>query len=119
MIEVARQNPTPGRRWLTVDADRLISKLYWRGESFYSTGEVWNPRVEDMRAVFHELNDADNKKFTEWVKPRVGQGRKWWIVTEKGRVAGLKGMLPGPLAQETYREETNDSVFFGLASFTL
>ena len=100
--------------------DRLIAKLYWRGESFYSGGEVWNPRLPDAQTVFHELNDADNKKFLDYLAPRVGQGRKFWVVTERGHLSGIRNVLPTDLAKTTFREEDDQaSSFFALASFTL
>ncbi len=110
----------PGRRWVRVDAERLIANLYWRGESFYSGGEIWDRREPDAQTVFHELNDVDHKKLTAYLGARKGQGRKFWVVTERGHLAGFRNLLPSQEAKATFREEDDSaSAFFALASFTL
>jgi hypothetical protein len=109
----------PGRRHLAVNADRLIAwQLNWRGENFYSGGEIYQPRDEDARTVFM---DTDNKAFLEYLKApkRNGHGRKFWIITEKARLANLKSVLPTPHGKKTVIEEDNSSNKFGLGSFTM
>jgi hypothetical protein len=109
----------PGPRRIRVVGDRLIAwQLNWRGENLYSNGEIWDFQDEDGRTVFV---DTDNRKFLEYLKHpnRAGKGRRFWLITEKGRVGGLKGLLPTPKAKETFREEDDSSNKFGLVSFTL
>jgi 4-amino-4-deoxy-L-arabinose transferase-like glycosyltransferase len=108
-----------GRRRLRVVGDRLMAwQLNWRGENLYSNGEIWDHQDEDGRTVFV---DTDNRKFLEYLKApaRAGKGRRFWLITEKGRVNGLKGILPTDKAKETFRVEDDSSNKFGLVSFTL
>ncbi|MBI4511371.1 MAG: glycosyltransferase family 39 protein [Deltaproteobacteria bacterium] len=120
LLERARTSGhAPSRRWLSVNADRLIAwQLNWRGENFYSGGEIYNHRVEDARTVYM---DTDNKAFLEYLNApaRTGKGRKFWVITEKARLAGLRSVLPTPKARESLREEDNSSNKFALGSFTL
>jgi hypothetical protein len=104
------------RRYQAIKADRLIAwQLNWRGENFYSGGEIWNPRTPDMHTEY-----MDNKKFLNYLKPRIGQGRKFWIVTER-RPSNLASILPTDTAKKTIQtiELENSSNKFGLGSFTL
>jgi hypothetical protein len=119
LVEQGRGQKQERRRYLAVNADRLIAwQLNWRGENFYSGGEIWNPRNPDMQTVYME---TDNKKFLEYLKPRIGKGRKFWIVTEKGRLGHLPSILPTDTAKKTLEtiELDNSSNKFGLGSFTL
>jgi hypothetical protein len=105
------------RRYVSVNADRMIAwQLNWRGENFYSGGEVWNPRNEDMQTVFIDTN---NEKFLDWLKPRGGKGRKFWVITEIARTDGLRGVVPTTTAKETFQKPDQSSNKFGLATFTL
>ena len=109
----------PRRRFLSVDADRMIAwQLFWRGENFWSGGEIYQHRFEDARTVY---KDTDNKAFLEYLKnpARMGHNRKFWVVTEKGRLNGLPNVLPTPHAKQTFQVEDNSSNKFGLGSFTL
>ncbi len=91
----------PARRWLAVNADRLIAwQLNWRGENFYSGGEIYNPRDKDMQTVYM---DTDNKAVLEYLKApaRNGHGRKFWVITEKARLSGLPSILPTAYGKAT------------------
>lgn len=111
------QNRPPRPRYLYVNADRLIAwQLNWRGENFYSGGEIWNHKLEDARTVFIPV---DNKNFLEYVKPRVGSGRKFFVITEKARLKSLSGVLPSAAAKQSLVEEDNSSNKFALGSFVL
>jgi 4-amino-4-deoxy-L-arabinose transferase-like glycosyltransferase len=109
----------PRRRWLSVNADRLIAwQLNWRGENFYSGGEIYQHRFEDARTVFM---NTDNKEFLDYLRApqRNGKGRKFFVITEKGRLAGLPGVLPTPYGKQTFQVEDNSSNKFGLGSFVM
>ena len=112
----AQGGPHGARRWMMVDAERIISKLYWRGESFYSNGEIWHSHWDKLRAVFHELNDADNKRFLEYLKTQPA-GRRLWVAAEKLHFAGIKGLLTTDNGKKTFQEYDAHSAFFGMASF--
>ena len=101
-----------------VDADRLIAwQLYWRGENFWSGDEIWGPLPENQTA----FKDTDNVKFLKYLNDRelAPEGRRYWIVTEAGRIGSLKTILPTPRAKETFRVENTTSNKFTLASFVL
>ncbi|MFH0899854.1 MAG: glycosyltransferase family 39 protein [Pseudomonadota bacterium] len=120
LLERARgSTEPPRRRWVSVNAERLIARLYWRGESFYSGGEIWNRRIDDAQTVFHELNDGENKKFLEYLRAREGQGRRFWVLAEKGHLTGVRNLLPSQAAKDSFETEPESSSFFGLASFVL
>jgi 4-amino-4-deoxy-L-arabinose transferase-like glycosyltransferase len=109
----------PRKRWLSIDADRLLAwQLNWRGENFYSGGEIYQHHFEDARTVFM---NTDNKEFLEYLRnpARNGKGRKFFVITEKGRLAGLPNSLPTPYGKQTFQVEDNSSNKFGLGSFTM
>ncbi len=117
LVEKNRGASDDKRRYLYVNADRMIAwQLNWRGENFYTGGEIWNPRDPDMQTVFMEI---DNTKFLSWLKPRIGHKRKFWLVTEIARVASLAGVLPTQFAKESIETPDHSSNKFGLAKFTL
>lgn len=101
-----------------VDADRLIAwQLYWRGENFWSGDEIWGPLPELKTA----LKETDNVAFLRYLKdPNLApEGRKYYIVTEAGRPATLKTVLPTATARETVEVIDTTSNKFSLAVFQL
>ena len=101
---------------VTVNADRLIAwQLYWRGENFWSGDEIYGP-IDDMKTVFKE---TDNKAFLKYLNKPERAGRTYYIITEAGRAAGLKNILPTANAKKTYRVEDRSCNKFTLVSFTL
>jgi 4-amino-4-deoxy-L-arabinose transferase-like glycosyltransferase len=108
------------RRWVYVNAERMIGwQLNWKGENFYTGGEIWNVRIPDMMTSFSGFNDDNDKKLLDYLKPRIGQGRTFWVASEIGSIPRLKAILPTPKAQETYEVMDHSSNKFGLARFTL
>jgi hypothetical protein len=104
------------RPWMQVDADRLLAwQLLWRGENFWSSGEIWG-ETEDTRTVF---GNTDNKQFLKYVKEPSRQGRTFFLITEAGRAAGLKSVLPSKRARETARTLDTSCNKFTLLRFTL
>jgi hypothetical protein len=101
-----------------VDADRLIAwQLYWRGENFWSGNEIWGTLPEQQTA----FKDTDNVKFLKYINDRelCPEGRRYWVITEAGRVSNLKTILPTARAKETFQIENTTSNKFSLASFVL
>ena len=106
------------RRFLYVNADRMISwNLLWRGENFYSGGEIYVARIPDMQVAFN-LGGADNE-IQKYLKDRMGHGRTFWVVSEKGALNRLPSLLPSEKARQTFQKPENFSNKFGLATFTL
>ena len=100
-----------------VNADRLIAwQLNWRGENFWSSGEIYG-ETDDTRTVF---KDVDNKAFLAYLKePVARQGRTYFVITEAGRAAGLKSVLPTQRAKDTVETIDTSCNKFTLLRFTL
>ncbi len=101
-----------------VDADRLIAwQLYWRGENFWSGDEIygWLP---EMKTAFVK---TDNVEFTKYIndRTRAPLGRRYFIVTEAGRISGARSMLPTQRAQQTFEIIDTSSNKFSIAAFWL
>jgi hypothetical protein len=102
--------------WMQVDADRLIAwQLNWRSENFWSSGEIYG-ETEDTRTVFV---NTDNKEFLKYVKEPTRQGRTFFVITEAGRAAGLKSVLPTKRAKDTVETLDTSSNKFTLLRFVL
>jgi 4-amino-4-deoxy-L-arabinose transferase-like glycosyltransferase len=107
----------PRRRpWVQVDADRLIAwQLNWRGENFWSGGEIYG-ETEDTRSVFIK---TDNTEFNKYIKDPARAGRRFFVITEAGRADGLRGLLPTPNGRETMKKVDTSCNKFTLLEFTL
>ncbi|MCE9572748.1 MAG: hypothetical protein K8W52_06285 [Deltaproteobacteria bacterium] len=110
----------PGRRPIEwVDADRLISwQLYWRGEVFWSGDEVWGP-LPDLRSDWQlETNNAGFLKLLG-DSTACPPGRRYFVLTEAGRIQTLRNTVPTPRAKETFEVLDTTSNKFTLAAFYL
>lgn len=110
-----------GRRFLYVNADRMIGwQLNWKGENIYSGGEIWNKKIPDMLTCFSEFNGDNDKELLEYLKPRIGKARKFWVVSEIGSIPRLQNILPTQTAKSTFQGTfDHSSNKFGVARFTL
>jgi 4-amino-4-deoxy-L-arabinose transferase-like glycosyltransferase len=101
-----------------VDADRLIAwQLYWRGENFWSGDEIWG-FLPEMKTAFVK---TDNVEFTKYIndRTRAPLGRRYFLVTEAGRIMGVRSMLPTQRARDSYEAIDTTSNKFSLAAFWL
>jgi len=101
-----------------VDADRLIAwQLYWRGENFWSGDEIWG-YLPEMRTAFVK---TDNVEFTKYFadRSRAPLGRRYFLVTEAGRILGPRASLPTQRARDSYEVLDTTSNKFSLAAFWL
>ena len=101
-----------------VDADRLIAwQLYWRGENFWSGDEIWG-FLPEMKTAFVK---TDNVEFTRYIndRTRAPLGRRYFVVTEAGRISSMRSMLPTQRARDTYEIIDTTSNKFSLAAFWL
>jgi 4-amino-4-deoxy-L-arabinose transferase-like glycosyltransferase len=101
-----------------VDGDRLIAwQLYWRGENFWSGDEIWGP-VPEMKTA---LVKTDNVEFLKYLNDRAlcPVGRTYYVLTEAGRLPGLRNLLPTASAKETFEILDTTSNKFSLGSFVL
>ena len=101
-----------------VDADRLIAwQLYWRGENFWSGGEIW-AFLPEMRTSFVPANNTEAQKyFSDRVRSPLG--RRYFVVTEASRIMGFSQIAPTTRAKETYEVLDTTSNKFSIAAFYL
>lgn len=102
----------------TVDADRLIGwQLYWRGENFWSGGEIWAVLPEQKT----QFNKVDNVEFNKYLndRTRAPLGRRYFIVTEAGRINSIRTLLPTPRGRDSFEVLDTTSNKFSLAAFWL
>jgi hypothetical protein len=70
--------------------ERLIAyQLYWRGETFYTSNEIYEGPTEE-RTVFDQ--DGADDKLKEWVSRH--RGRRAFFLYERFQQARLQGLLP-------------------------
>ncbi|MCX5746684.1 MAG: hypothetical protein NT062_29765 [Proteobacteria bacterium] len=118
--EIDPKANTPRKRppLYAIDADRLIAwQLYWRGEQFWSGGEIWD-YLPEMRTSFPPTN---NKEFLKYIgdRTRMPAGRRYFVVTDAGRVSSVKGLLPTDRAKRTFQVLDTTSNKFSLGAFDL
>ncbi|RMH39546.1 MAG: hypothetical protein D6689_16170 [Deltaproteobacteria bacterium] len=116
-IARGRSLPKPKRRpWSQVNADRLIAwQLNWRGENFWSSGEIWG-RTKDTQTVFV---NTDNKEFLAYLNRPEAKGRRFYVITEAGRADGLRNILPTERARQTVEKIDTSCNKFTLLRFEL
>jgi hypothetical protein len=101
-----------------VDADRLIAwQLYWRGENFWSSEEIWGFTPE-LKTSFPNTSTTDITKYLS-DHVRAPLGRRYFILTETSRVTAPKSTLPTQRAKDSYEVLDTTSNKFGLAAFYL
>jgi hypothetical protein len=101
-----------------VDADRLIAwQLYWRGENFWAGGEIW-PWLPEMKTSFPNPNNVEFNKYIN-DRARAPAGRRYFVVTEAGRLSGMRSLLPTPRARESFEILDTTSNKFSLGAFDL
>jgi hypothetical protein len=101
-----------------VDADRLLAwQLYWRGELFWSGGEIWAWPAE-QKTYFGNTNNVQLLKYLGDAT-RAPRGRRYFVLTEASRLLGLRGILPTPRARDSLEPIDLTSNKFSLGAFTL
>ena len=101
-----------------VDADRLIAwQLYWRGENFWSGDEIWGWLPEQKTS----LNKTDNVEFLKYLndKTRAPVGRRYFILTEAGKITSVRAVLPTQRARDSFEVIDTTSNKFSIAAFYL
>jgi 4-amino-4-deoxy-L-arabinose transferase-like glycosyltransferase len=95
--------------------ERLIPwQMNWRGENFYTKGEIAGPRPEKF-TVFMSL---DNTQMLNYLRAR--KGRKFFFLLEHKRLGTFKRILPTAEAKATLKieDDTSNNKFL-LASATI
>ena len=92
-------------------------QLYWRGENFWSGDEIVGP-IPDMKTAFVK---TDNVEFTKYIndRTRAPLGRRYFIVTEAGRITSVRSMLPTQRARDSFEVIDTSSNKFSIAAFYL
>jgi hypothetical protein len=101
-----------------VDADRLLAwQLYWRGENFWSGDEIWG-FLPEMKTAFVK---TDNVEFNKYIndRTRAPLGRRYFLITEAGRIGSARASLPTQRARDSYEVIDTSSNKFSLAAFWL
>jgi hypothetical protein len=99
-----------------VDADRLLGwQLYWRGELFWSGGEIWR-WPQDMKTYFGNPNNVQFQKYLN-DRARAPLGRRYFVITENGRLTSVKSVLPTQRARESFEILDQTSNKFAIGAF--
>jgi 4-amino-4-deoxy-L-arabinose transferase-like glycosyltransferase len=94
--------------------ERLIAyQLYWRGETFYTSNEIYEGPSEE-RTVFDQEGADD--KLKEWMARH--RGRRAFFLYERFQQSRLQGMLP-PEARGTFHVIDDQNNKFSLAQADL
>jgi hypothetical protein len=118
LIARGRAGPRGRPAVRTVDADRLIAwQLYWRGENFWSGDEIWG-YLPEMKTAY---KNTDNVDFVKYIndRTRTPLGRRYFVVTEAGRISTIKASLPTARARDSYEILDTTSNKFSLGAFWL
>ncbi len=118
LIQQGARGPRGRRPVRVVDADRLIAwQLYWRGENFWSGDEIWG-YLPEMKTAFVK---TDNIEFNKYIndRTRAPLGRRYFVVTESGRIMSMKSVLPTPRARDSFEVVDTSSNKFSLGAFWL
>jgi hypothetical protein len=101
-----------------VDADRMIAwQLYWRGEQFWTGGEIWGG-LPELKTTFPATNNTDFLKYLN-DHARAPLGRRYFIVTEASRITSVRSQLPTQRARDSFEVIDATSNKFSVAAFYL
>ncbi|HJZ89135.1 MAG TPA: glycosyltransferase family 39 protein [Polyangia bacterium] len=89
--------------------DRLVAwEMYWRGETFYSENELYDPRLPpEEKTVF--IKDADAAGLRAWL--RRHPGTRVFFLIDRGRLEPLRALVPGL----TVVDDSNNKFFLAAA----
>ncbi|MDQ3336998.1 MAG: hypothetical protein M4D80_17695 [Myxococcota bacterium] len=101
-----------------VDADPIIAwQLYWRGEQFWSGGDVWAV-LPEQKTSFVPGAEAHFAKYIN-DRARAPLGRRYFAISTSGGALSLRNLLPTARAKESFEVINTDSNKFSLAAFDL
>jgi 4-amino-4-deoxy-L-arabinose transferase-like glycosyltransferase len=104
---------------VAVDADRLIAwQLNWRGENFWSGGEIWGP-TPDMKTVYYTGRNEGDQGLLAFLDEHGRPGQTYFVITEASRARRLGSVLPTKQAKATLEVRDGSCNKFTLLSFTL
>jgi hypothetical protein len=88
----------------------LAYQMYWRGETFYTSNEIYEGPEED-RGVFDYYQDVD-ERLKAWLGRHTGQ--RVFIIFERGRQSHVQSLFPGE-ARNSFRVLYDKNNKFSLA----
>ena len=110
--------PSSEPPWVQVDADRLLAwQLFWRGENFWSGGEIFG-RLPETQTVWDNYGGRDNEAFRAYLDEYGREGQTYFVITSAGRADRLARNIPRE-ARDTVEVRDNSSNKFTLLSFEL
>ena len=72
-----------------------------------------------MKTTFqNELNNTDIAKYLS-DRGRAPAGRRYFVISEAGHIANLRGTLPTPRGRDSFEVLDTTSNKFSLAAFTM
>jgi 4-amino-4-deoxy-L-arabinose transferase-like glycosyltransferase len=94
--------------------ERLVAyQLYWRGETFYTSNEIYEGPTEE-RTVFDQ--EGADEKLKDWMSRH--RGKRTFFLYERFQQSRLQGMLP-PEARASFRVVHDQNNKFSLAQADL
>ena len=81
----------------SADEPLIAWQMYWRGETFYTSNEIYSGPYE-KRTVF--LGDKNQENLKEYLGRN--KGKRMFFIVEKNRVNTLRDLLPAP-ARPSFR----------------
>jgi 4-amino-4-deoxy-L-arabinose transferase-like glycosyltransferase len=99
-----------------VDADRLLAwQLYWRGELFWTGGEIW-AWLGDMKTYFGNPNNVQLQKYLS-DRERAPLGRRYFVLSELGRLPSIKSIVPTQRGKDSFQILDQTSNKFAIGAF--
>jgi hypothetical protein len=103
---------------MMVDADRLFAwQLYWRGENFWSGGEIWS-FFPEQKTSFVPANNAALQKYVN-DRSLAPLGRRYFVITEAGRLQGFSQIPLTTRARDSFEVLDTTSNKFSIGAFYL
>jgi 4-amino-4-deoxy-L-arabinose transferase-like glycosyltransferase len=95
--------------------ERLVAfQMFWRGESFYTSNEIYEGPQEERTVFDNDDNEETIKQFRGWIERN--RGRRHFFLFENARENQVKLALP-PEVQPTFRvlDRTNNKFVLAVA----
>ncbi len=86
----------------SAEEELIAWQFNWRGETWYTAGEVVVSKSLDNTAIIQYLNER--------------KGRRFFFITERGRYPSLRSMLPTPRGQQTLTIVDDTNIHYVLAA---
>jgi 4-amino-4-deoxy-L-arabinose transferase-like glycosyltransferase len=101
-----------------VDADRVFAwQLYWRGENFWTGGEIWG-FLPEHKTSFVPANNTEILKYLN-DRTKAPLGRRYFVLSELTRINAFTQVAPTIRSKETFQLLDTTSNKFAIAAFYL